>query len=79
MSQIDNRVILKDETHKSKNTVINKTNHSGLLEGLKLELDYVLLNEKTWRFIQYMYGGGPEILIESHDLESQSCVSGETV
>ena len=79
MSQIDNTVILKGEMHKSKNTVINKTNHSGLSAGLKHEVDYVLLNEKTWRFIQYMYRGGPEILIESHDLESQSCVSGETV
>ena len=79
MTEIDNRGILKDEIHKSKNTVIKKTNHGDLRAGLKVEVNYVLLNEKTWKFIRYMYGGGPEILIESHDLENQSCVSGETV
>ena len=43
--------------------VTSKSQVTLLKSGLRLGVDYVLLNQETWDFVRGLYGGGPEIYL----------------
>ncbi|CAD8089076.1 unnamed protein product [Paramecium sonneborni] len=69
--EINNNKILIDE-HKINDTInIIIDNDPQLLPGIQPEKHYSLLNERAWKFIHTLYGGGPTITIDLDNVKMQ--------
>ena len=65
MLKIDNSSLLADaKINTEDNIIITSFQNTILKQSLEEKKDFVTLNEKVWRFIHKMYGGGPAIKLE---------------
>ncbi|CAD8078918.1 unnamed protein product [Paramecium primaurelia] len=70
--EINNNKILTVE-HKINDTIhITIDNDPQLQPGIQPERHYSLLNEKAWKFIHLLYGGGPTITIDLDNAKLQT-------
>ncbi|CAD8092813.1 unnamed protein product [Paramecium sonneborni] len=69
--EINNNKILTVE-HKIKDTIhITIQNDPQLIPNIQPEKHYSLVNERAWKFIQTLYGGGPTITIDLDNVKLQ--------
>ncbi|CAD8083158.1 unnamed protein product [Paramecium sonneborni] len=61
---INNTKLLTEENTQKEIVIIKSEKDTQLLSGIQPDKHYVLLNQRSWLFINQLYGGGPTISIE---------------
>ncbi|CAK83088.1 unnamed protein product (macronuclear) [Paramecium tetraurelia] len=70
--EINNNKILTDD-HRTQDTIhITIDNDPQLLPGIQPERHYSLINERAWKFVHLLYGGGPTVTIDLDNAKLES-------